>query len=384
MFISHKTIRAWRFVHKWSSLICTFFMLLLCLTGLPLIFHEEIDAALEQGIPAVAAATPAPSLDAIVARAHAARPGEVVSYLYFDDDAPIATVATAPAFDAPPEAFFYQAFDMRSGQQLDIPQPTEGLMYIILKLHIDMFAGLPGTLFLGFMGLLLIAAIVSGVVLYAPFMRKLDFGTVRMPRGSRVRWLDLHNLLGIVTVVWLTVVGFTGVINTLATPIERIWQADQLAAMAASHKGAPVPAHLASIDGAIAAVQRAVPGMKVRVFAFPGTVFASPHHYGIYLVGATPLTSRLLTPALVDAATGEVTATRDMPLYAKALFISQPLQFGDYGGIPLKILWALLDIMTITVLVSGLYLWLRKPVARREKNTEQELGDEIIANQVPS
>jgi hypothetical protein len=31
---------AW--IHKWSSLVCTVFMLLLCLTGLPLIYHHEI------------------------------------------------------------------------------------------------------------------------------------------------------------------------------------------------------------------------------------------------------------------------------------------------------------------------------------------------------
>ena len=36
------TIKAWSWVHKWSSLICTVFMLLLCLTGLPLIFHHEL------------------------------------------------------------------------------------------------------------------------------------------------------------------------------------------------------------------------------------------------------------------------------------------------------------------------------------------------------
>ena len=33
------------------------------------------------------------------------------------------------------------------------------------------------------------------------------------------------------------------------------------------------------------------------------------------------------------------------------------LHFGDYGGLPLKILWALLDVVTIVVLGSGLYLW---------------------------
>ena len=73
--------------------------------------------------------------------------------------------------------------------------------------------------------------------------------------------------------------------------------------------------------------------------------------------GDTPVTSRLLRPALIDAATGELTDSRDMPWYVSTLLLSQPLHFGDYGGMPLKIIWALLDIFTIIVLVTGLYLW---------------------------
>ena len=37
-------------MHKWTSLICTGFLLMLCLTGLPLVFHDEIDDALNPGI----------------------------------------------------------------------------------------------------------------------------------------------------------------------------------------------------------------------------------------------------------------------------------------------------------------------------------------------
>src|SRR3546814_20641394 len=51
-----------------------------------------------------------------------------------------------------------------------------------------MFLGLPGMLFLGLMGLLFVIAIASGVVLYAPFMKKLDFGTLRTARSRRVKW----------------------------------------------------------------------------------------------------------------------------------------------------------------------------------------------------
>ena len=59
-------------------------------------------------------------------------------------------------------------------------------MYVMFKLHVDLFAGLPGTLFLGFMGLLLLVSIVSGVVLYSPFTRKLAFGTVRRKSSREV------------------------------------------------------------------------------------------------------------------------------------------------------------------------------------------------------
>lgn len=47
-------------------------------------------------------------------------------------------------------------------------------MYYVVMLHIEMFAKLPGELFLGLMAVLFVVAVV-----YGPFMRRLDFGTVR-------------------------------------------------------------------------------------------------------------------------------------------------------------------------------------------------------------
>jgi uncharacterized iron-regulated membrane protein len=46
-----------------------------------------------------------------------------------------------------------------------------------------------------------------------------------------------------------------------------------------------------------------------------------------------------------------------MPGYLRAIELSRPLHFGDFGGMPLKWFWAVFDILTIVVLISGLYLW---------------------------
>jgi uncharacterized iron-regulated membrane protein len=46
----------------------------------------------------------------------------------------------------------------------------------------------------------------------------------------------------------------------------------------------------------------------------------------------------MLKPALIDASNGQLTDSRELPWYVKSLLLSQPLHFGDYGGMPLKII----------------------------------------------
>ncbi len=358
------TIKTWAWVHKWSSLVCTVFMLLLCLTGLPLIFHHEIGHLLgtEVEAPEMPAGTPHASLDRVLEVARAQHPDRVVQFVSQpEDDDKLWFVPLTPT-PAPTEDFRSVAGDARTAQALPTPRFDEGFMYVMFKLHGDLIAGLPGKLFLGFMGLLLLVAIVSGVVLYAPFMRKLEFGTVRRDRTARVKWLDLHNLLGIVTLVWLFVVGATGMINTWADLVIKYWQHDQLSSVLAPYQGQPTlaAAERAPLQPTLDAAMQQVPGSKLSFIAFPGTSYSSPHHNTVFLRGDEPLTSKLLHPVLVDAKTSAVTAAPQIPWYLTALLVSQPLHFGDYGGRVMQIIWALLDIASIFVLGTGLYLWLKK------------------------
>ena len=381
------TIRIWFLIHKWTSLICTAFLLMLCLTGLPLIFHDEIEALAghDPGARMIGQGSSGEGpgllpLDAILARALAARPGEVPLFMAFDNDRPLITVTTGPSPDAPNDRMTLHLLDRSTG--LPVGEAGGGVIDWLLRLHTDMFLGLPGMLFLGLMGLLFVVAIVSGTVLYAPFMRKLAFGTLRTRRSARLKWLDYHNLLGIVALAWTAVVGLTGMINALATPIMGLWQQTELAEMTRAYdrRGALPPSRYASLDKAMAAARAAKPGANPQFIAFPGGQYSSKHHYAVFLQGGTPLTQRLLTPALIDAETGVLTDIRPLPWYMQALLISQPLHFGDYGALPLKLLWALLDLFTIVILGSGVYLWLGRRRATIEAHVrEVETGGTIVA-----
>ncbi len=90
--------------------------------------------------------------------------------------------------------------------------------------HVDMYAGLPKQA---------VSHVDGAFVLRRHHLRRgavlaihpqARFRRVRRERSRIMRWLDLHNLLGIVTVVWALTVGFTSVINTWADLIFKLWQ----------------------------------------------------------------------------------------------------------------------------------------------------------------
>ncbi|MEJ1241835.1 PepSY domain-containing protein [Chryseolinea sp. T2] len=381
MDVSKKTVRAWFEVHKWTSLICTLFLLMLCITGLPLIFYEEINhlAGNEAEAPEMPLGTPRMKIDDLLVSARKTYPDNVIRYVYWEEDHPnIVTVSMADSIDAPPTVANLVAIDERTGAVLKQPKFDEGFMYAVYKLHVDMFAGIIGKLFLGLMGLLFVVAIISGIMLYSPIMRKFNFGMVRTEKSSRLKWLDMHNMLGVVTLAWALVVGFTGVINTTSEIVLGLWQVGQLSEMVAPYKdAAPLEGDLSPLEDAIEVTQAKEPEMHVSIVAYPGTMFTSKHHYAVFVRGNTPMTSRLIKPALIDAKSGALTDMRTMPWFVNALFLSQPLHFGDYGGMPLKVLWTLFDIVTIIVLISGLYLWFARrkaQLARIEELEEREIA----------
>lgn len=367
--MSARRWRRWQSVHRWSSLGCTLFLLVLCLTGLPLVFKDEIADWARDGDAAQADAPDAPvaDLDAMLAAARGPAgllPGHTVRWISLEDDRPEVWIALASSYQADRKLDRVLKFDARTGRMLPAASQTAPgrptLTGVLLRLHKDLLLGPPGELFLGAMALLVLLATVSGVVLYGPYMRGLGFGTVRRERSARIRWLDIHNLLGISTLAWVMVVGATGAMNEIADPLYDRWRASALAQALQPYRGQNMPQRLASTQAAADAVARALPGMRIRSLRFPDGELGSAHHYLVWAIGRTPVTSRLFTPALVDARTGALVLLPPPPWYLTALQLSRPLHFGDYGGLPLKILWALLDGIAIAVLSSGLYLWLAR------------------------
>lgn len=357
----HRHLRLWDAVHRWTSLACTLFLLLLCLTGLPLIFHEEIDRVTQPRIhpDETTGNAPAAALDLVVAAAVSRHPTLHPLFASHEPHEPRVWYVTLASVSG--DHLEQVAVDARSAKVLGKPHiGQQGVMGVIHSLHVDLFAGLKGKLFLGVMGILFFASIVSGAMLYAPFMRRREFGAIRRSSGTRSRWLDVHNLLGIATLLWASVVAFTGVINTTSDLLLSQWRSQMLLQVKTQRQ-----AHAERVPAEVI-LQNAMNRLRdgeISFIAFPGSSFAGESIWGVYERGDSALTSRLVRPILLDAGSGDILSEKPLPWYLTVLLLSEPLHFGDYGELPLKILWAALDVLIIVILASGVYLW----VARKRR-----------------
>ncbi|WP_094605691.1 hypothetical protein SPSIL_040390 [Sporomusa silvacetica DSM 10669] len=357
--MNSKTIKVWHQIHKWTSLICAVFILLLCLTGLPLIFETGGAASNTdiQSMAAFSANTPPVSLDKITAISYEMYPGQAIQSIRLSDNESLVYVQMT---DADAQRGQWLTFDNRTAQVMEEDKPSGQrdmtLMDLMRGLHCNLFAGQRGEFLLGFMCLLFLGALISGVVLYGPFMKNQAFGEVRFGSPRRV-WLDWHKMLGIVALVWAVVVSLTGALMVVSGPMQKNWEKTIYNQALATYQNQLPSGNSTSVQQAVNKVQSALPDWKVFIIEYPLVISGSPSHYSIWVQGTTAFTSYLSMPVLIEAATGKII---EAPWYLKVLSIARPLHLSNYSTLPLKILWALLDMITIGMLVSGIYAWLLK------------------------
>ena len=139
--------------------------------------------------------------------------------------------------------------------------------------------------------------------------------------------------------MWALVVGLTGVINTLGRSRSR-----SLAVRPARRDGGAYRDRGGPGEARLDSGRRG--RSRARSRAGHDAAASSPFPAnGLQQQAATTRSScaatrrspsRLLKPALIDAETGKLTDSRDCRGTSRALFMSQPLHFGDYGGMPLE------------------------------------------------
>jgi uncharacterized iron-regulated membrane protein len=352
-------------VHLWVGLTLGLLLVLAGLTGSILVFDEEIDAMLNPELLRVAPGEVQVSLQRVVASLGAAYPEHPVSYIRMPRG-PSETYEVTTAGADPLEIFV----DPYRGTILGERGTTEGFTNTLFDLHVHLLSGETGERVMGVVGLLTLLLVATGLVVWWPGTRRWWDGFIvrRRANWKQVNF-DLHRAGGIWSAAFLAVTAATGA--ALIFHDAFLAGANWLTASPAS----PAPPTVVPRPGEpwlplaslLRQADRALPGGTITYVEFPPApeapltirkhLDAELHPNGRSFVHLDPWSGAALAvePA-VRAAAG-----------MRTLNLLYPLHIGSFGGMPVRVLYALLGLAPIVLFASGCLMWWNRTQAPQRR-----------------
>lgn len=225
------------------------------------------------------------------------------------------------------------------------------------------------------LGVGLLGSLVTGLLVYRKFWR----GFIRWPRrglGGRVFWGDLHCLGGLWSTWFISLIGVTSLwylVERAGLDLER--PTPRLAApLALSERIAPDGA---TLDAWAALAERSLPGLRISAIYLPfsptGVVTVHGQHEA-WLVRART------NAVFIDPRSHQMVGVRSATAMGTAerwVHTADPLHFGNFGALGVKLLWAAFGGVMALLAFSGALIHAKRSVhALRERRTLADAAPE--------
>lgn len=358
--------RLWK-LHSWIGLACGLALLVIGLSGSVLVFHEEIAHILH---PETTLNAPRESdtqrvpISELTKTVETKFPNFWIRGWLLNYDSPKRDKAYVMERGGDEWHILY--VDPYTAETAERPFGYRETIYgWFVELHYTFFADHWGMAFAGFFAIGFIFLGVSGIYLHRPFFKALL--RLRWKASGRLFFSDLHKTIGIATVPFNLILGFTGA----------YWNISHLAHEIFEHsheEEEPIavlyPNYPDRIDDLDAIANSEIPGYSLNYIYFPTEEDPQFYLYGQH-PGAGIFNSPYGSTIWLSAETGQVSYVSDLSqagLWAKVVDTFEPLHFGNFGGLGTKIIWCLVGLSPAALSITGTMMYLkrgRRPTKRK-------------------
>ncbi len=356
-------------LHALAGVLSGLFLFIVSLSGVFALFGDELVTWEDERLRIELPEKPAPLmplLEAYVAKLEAT--GDVTS-----------TSVSLPRPDAPfyeVTAWFRPEGQAKAIRRLErwhpetgelLPEPRQGMVHWLIHFHRSLM--LPrtyGRALVGLSGIFMLLSILTGVIIHRKILKEIF--TWRFHKSIRVKWQDSHKVLSVWGLPFHIMIAFTGAwlgmvalllpataVIALKGDVSAVFEA--LAGETTEPTGKRV--EMVSLDTLLPQMeqyaQRTIRTVDVERW---GDETAEYHfHYRPFgtLTGLAVIEAR--------AETGEITlheqATKPGITFHMVSAVTT-LHFADFGGVLVKIVYALLGIALCLITVTGMMIWLEK------------------------
>ncbi|OCQ95959.1 hypothetical protein BCD67_22990 [Oscillatoriales cyanobacterium USR001] len=338
-------------IHGSMGIAIGLLLTVISLTGSAIVFHQELDRAINPSLMQVVPQGNLASIDEMIAPVKAAYP-----------DFPLQSIR----FPQTPNGSYQVTVKAQDGENLDTfvnPYTAEilgarkwerSLMGFLYQLHYKLAFGQVGEVIVGATGLLFLLIVITGTILWTGW-RKLKTGfTIRTNAPLPLLSYDIHQVGGILSSTFLLILAVTGV--TLSFLI-LLFAFNQPPPVAKVLPPAKPPVALSEL---LRKADAAMPDGKTTYVVFdehqPEKITVSkqlPHESARFALSSVEL-NRYNGKVL------KVNRVVEPPPMFKFMIAIGTLHFGLLGGIYTRILYVFIGLIPSVLLITGLVNWKRR------------------------
>ena len=340
-------------LHAWTGIITGLLLFVICFSGAVVVFKHEIDLWANPVARAAPWVAEPVGFDAVLSAAQAYAPGFKVDSLSLPTPLMPAYVIVGRSAEGQRMKLAARA---DNGALLG-PMDSE-LGQFIRTLHVFLFFG-PRWI-VGFMGVVMLALIVSGVLIHQKIFK--DLFTQRWRNSLRLMMSDAHKAVGVWALLFHILIAFTGAWLGLAPVFTGAMRHLNLTQSPPTQdKILPgAPAVMPSLDALYAGAQHALPEVKLQRVTLTHwehenahVTFSGPAREYLGMLGSVRYHAR--SAAMLDQR-----KPAEAGFWSRFTGLMEPLHFGDFGGLSLKWLYFILGMSPALLSITGTWLWLEQ------------------------
>lgn len=359
--------RLWLLIHGWLALPLWAYVFFICVTGTIATISHELIWLTNADVRAIrpAGAEERLSADALAAAVAEQRPGSRVSAISWPVETHFAPTVSVNDAKGESATLYVNPYD----GQIQGVAGTIGFRYFIRALHGWLFLPWNGGYSWGwyavsFMGIPMIASLITGILVYKKFWRAYFKPRLRIGKGARTFWGDFHRLAGIWSIPFIAIIGVTGTwfflegllsdngITVSTAGVPTVLERAQIPEAASRADLPPF-----SMDAIIASARAAHPGLRVDNVRLPSDAFTPASISGR---AAFPLfyESAMINP--YDNQVAKLNRVSDRSVLELVTDSMYPLHFGDFLGVWLKLVYFFFGVLLSMMVLSGMLIWTRR------------------------
>jgi uncharacterized iron-regulated membrane protein len=360
-------------IHLWAGVGIGLYLIAISLSGSILVFQQDV---LDDTKPATDTASPALTFGQAVEVAQGAHPEAKLLYIDNRNRNPnVVSVLLATA-----QGTQVINVDRSSARLVDdsIRQQRHSVFRFLEDLHNQLLSGSTGERVNAVGGGLLFLMSLTGIVLWWPGRRqwKRALTVLWRARWPRVNF-DLHVAFGFWTLLFVAMWGLTGLYFgfpfhfrravAMFTPVVEMPRT--------SHwmPGSPVT----PVDRLIERAQNAFPGTEL-VFLTYGVQDENGSIVVLLSKNRRVPLEVARDIVYVHPSTLEILGTEDSSRWSwgdKLLMWAYTVHFGDFGGLPTKLIWAVVGLIPAGLTVTGYLMWWNRVLKKKWHGLRQESGE---------